>query len=418
MTAFEGNSVTIFGPSGKLFRQALGAGLLMSLVACAPGEFSIGSRTLSFPGPAEPTNVAAPTLPNLPQAGAETFGHGPVRVALLLPLSGDPGLSSVGISLANASRQAIAYVEANPNIAENITITLRDTGASPGGAAQAASAAVAEGASLILGPLRADQVTAAGAVARSAGVPLIGFSNNSSAAAPGVYLLNVLPEAEVKRSLNFVAGRGHKNFAGLFPNSDYGRVQEAAFRETLAGLGIAPMGIYHFSNEAEARAVVSQALPMLQSGQINALFLPDRASAPIFGAALQQAGIGKTGLTVIGSADWEGDLAIRNSPYLAGALYPAVDEAGLIAISGEYQARFSVRPHPLATIAYTATILANAAPLSMANPRYNSSVLTAPSGFNGRDGVFRFLANGRSEYGLVVKQITPGGATLIDGAKL
>jgi hypothetical protein len=54
----------------------------------------------------------------------------------------------------------------------------------------------------------------------------------------------------------------------------------------------------------------------------------------------------------------------------------------------------------------------------MANPPYNPSLMLAASGFNGRDGLFRFLGNGRSEYGLVIKKLAPGGAVTIDGVKL
>jgi branched-chain amino acid transport system substrate-binding protein len=417
--------VTIFGQSGKRAGRAIGAGLVLgfglALASCAPGEFSIGSRTISFAGPSEPVQAAAPAMPPampMQMGTGESFGRGPVRVALLLPLSGDPGLNMVGISLANAAKLAIGFIEANPNIAENITISLKDTGPSAGGAAQAASQAVAEGASLILGPLKADQVIAAGAVARSAGIPLIGFSNNSSAASPGVYLLNVLPEAEIKRSLTFASNRGRTRFAGIFPMTEFGRVQEAAFRQTAASLGIAPAAIYTFSNEAEARTVVAQAAALIQSGQIDALFLPDRGTAPSLGTMLQQEGISGASVTLIGSADWEGDPTIRQTAALGGALYPAVDEAGLLAISGEYQARFGAPPHPLATIAYTATILANVNTLSMANPRYDTVLLTAATGFNGRDGVFRFLGNGRSEYGLVIKQIGAGNAVQVDGPRL
>ena len=84
-----------------------------------PGSFSFG------PGGAdgEPRN--------LPLAAGQTFGKGPVRVALLLPLSGDPGLATVGISMANAAELAIDFIETNPNIADNITVVLKDTGTTP-----------------------------------------------------------------------------------------------------------------------------------------------------------------------------------------------------------------------------------------------------------------------------------------------
>ena len=80
----------------------------------------------------------------------QSFGNGPVRVALLLPLTGDAALAAVGISMANAAQLAMDYVQASPKIGDNITLVLKDTGASTQGASAQASAAVAEGAALIL----------------------------------------------------------------------------------------------------------------------------------------------------------------------------------------------------------------------------------------------------------------------------
>jgi branched-chain amino acid transport system substrate-binding protein len=386
---------------------------LLALSACTP--IQIGSRTLDFggaPGQAIPLPTQTPASP------AQSFGRGPVKVALLLPLSGDNGLASVGHSLANASRLAIGFIEAHPNIAENITINLRDTGSTAQGAAAAANAAVSEGARLILGPLAADQVTAAGAVARSAGLPLIGFSNNPKLAGPGVYLLGVLPDMEMKRSMNWLMAQGRRGIAGVFPATEFGQAQELAFRQQAVATGFAPQAIYTFSSPGEAQQIVNQALPQIQKGMIDALFLPDRASAPGFAALLAQAGISPDMVQLVGSADWEGDPAIAGASQLSGAIYPTVDPAGMAAISADYQRQFGTQPHPLATIAYTATILANVNTLSMANPPYNAALMTSPTGFNGRDGVFRFLGNGKSEYALAIKRIAPGGAQMVEGARL
>src|SRR5699024_2516687 len=114
-------------------------------------------------------------------------------------------------------RLAIGFIETNPNIGENITVSLRDTGSSASGAAQAANAALAEGAKLILGPVTAEEVAAAGNVARAAQVPLIGFANNGSVAGPGVYVLNVLPDTEMKRALTYLREAGRRGPAGIFP---------------------------------------------------------------------------------------------------------------------------------------------------------------------------------------------------------
>lgn len=404
----------IFGDAGHAMACA---GLVLALTACAPVQF--GSRTLDFGGGSEP---AIPSIPNqpvlLPGGPAQSFGRGPVQVALLLPLSGDPGLASVGQSLANASRLAMAFIEANPNIAENITITLRDTGATVEGATAAATASISAGAKLILGPLRADQVTAVGAAGRAAGVPVIGFSNNPAAASPGVYLLSVLPDMEMKRALNWVKLQGRRGVAGVFPATDYGQVQQTAFRQQAVAAGFAPGAVYTFSSAEEAQQIVRQALPEIQKGRIDTLFLPDRSTAPSFGVLLAQSGVTPDMLQIVGSADWEGDPAIAGTSQLGGAIYPSVDPAGMAAISADYQRQFGGQPHALATIAYTATILANVNTLSMATPPYNPALLTSAQGFNGRDGVFRFLGNGKSEYALAIKRIAPGGAQIVEGAGL
>ena len=274
---------------------------LLALAACSP--IQLGSRTLDFGAPAQTLSPQT----TMPAGPSQSFGRGPVKVALLLPLSGDSGLATVGQSLANASRLAIAFIEANPNIAENITITLRDTGSTVQGATAAASAAVTDGAKLILGPLRADQVVAAGSVARSAGLPLIGFSNNPTAAGPGVYLLSVLPDIEMKRSMGWLMAQGRRGIAGVFPATEFGQAQEMAFRQQAVAAGFAAQAVYTFSSVEEAQQIVNQALPEIQKGMIDTLFLPDRATAPSFGVLLAQAGISPDALQIVGSADWEGD---------------------------------------------------------------------------------------------------------------
>ncbi len=394
----------------KWAKLAFGIGIL-SLVSACTG--------LSFPQVGSPfPSTGATQLPtdSLPPAAGQVLGTGPVRVALLLPLSGD--VAPVGQSMANAAQLAMEFIEQTPTINSNITLVIKDTAGNPSVAASRASEAVREGAKLILGPLKAESVLSAGAVARSSGVPIIGFSNNSGAAAPGVYLLNVLPETELKRTLSYAQSQGRRAFAAIVPNTSFGQIQEGAFRQAAADLGLTVRAVYRFSNEEEARSAVAQAIPFLQDGSIDALFIPDRSTAPSFGVLLEEAGVDKSNLMLIGSLDWTGDTTIPQTSYLAGAIFPAVDDAGLAALTPQYQASFGVPPHALSTISYTATLLANSQSLSQSLPPYDQGQLTRASGFNGRDGLFRFLADGRSQYALTIKQVVIGGMQTVDAAKI
>jgi branched-chain amino acid transport system substrate-binding protein len=382
----------------------LGCVSLLALAGCTGPSFDFPS----FGGPTPPpVNTGGPTI-----------GSGPVRVAMLLPLTGDPSLTDVGISMQNGAQVAMDFVASNPNMTDNITISIKDTGPDAGGAAAAAQQAVQEGSALILGPLKADQVTAAGSVAKTAGIPLIGFSNNSGAAQPGVFLLNVLPESEVRRSLSYAKANGKRAFAGIFPNNSFGQIQQAAFQQAASDLGLRIVANSTFGSEDEARAVVNQLAPTLLAGQVDSLFIPDRATAPSLGAMLVDAKVPPGGIQILGSADWNGDTAILSSPYLGGSLYPAVDDKGFQAILPQYQQRFGGTPHPFVTIAYTAVILANVSSLSMGTPKYDRAILTSAGGFNGRDGVFKFNADGTSQYALVIKKIANGVAVVVDQARL
>lgn len=391
--------------------KAGGIAGVLALTACSNFGFGPSIETRGPTTPQVPSEQQS-----LPPAAGEPIGNGPVRVALLLPVSGD--LANVGISMANGARLAMDFIETSSNVSDNITLVLKDTRGDPNTARQMASAAVDEGASLILGPLRAESVQAAGEVAKSAGVPVIGFSNNSSAASPGVYLLNVLPGAEVRRSLAYAQAQGRRNFVALVPETQFGQVQQQAFRQTVSDLGVNAQGVFTFSNETEARQTIEQVIPMIESGQVDALFLPDRATAPSFAVLLEAAELDKSRFSIIGSADWDNDVQITQTPYLVGAVYPAIDDSGQKALNPDYQARFGATPHPFATIAYTATLLANSSTLSQATPKYARDQLTRASGFNGRDGLFRFLPDGRSEYALIMKQVVQGGTQRVDGPKL
>ncbi|MEX0628443.1 MAG: penicillin-binding protein activator [Cucumibacter sp.] len=385
---------------------ALAAMVLAQLASC-PTPSIFGGRT-----------GASTTEGTLPLVEGEVIGTGPVRVALLLPLSGAAGLSEVAISMRNAAKLAMDTILQSPDIPDNIQIVVKDTGGTTQRARQATNEAIGEAASLILGPLTAESVSIAGALAQGRGIPLIGFSNNSGAAAPGVYLLNILPESEVQRSVAYATGLGRRSFAALIPGSAFGEIQQSAFAIATSQQAVTVNALYRFTTQAEAEQAVAQLAPFLLSGAIDTVFLPDRATAPSIASLLEAATVDKSRITILGSQDWDGDAAIQQTPFLAGAYYPAPDPAGYERLKTTYLAAYGVAPHPLSTFAYTAVLLANTSALANSVPRYDRSLLIAERGFEGLDGVFRFLDNGTNEHALVVKEVTSGGWRVVDSAKI
>ena len=85
----------------------------------------------------------------------------PIRIGLLLPLSGNHGASQLGQAMLNAAMLALFEFGG-----ERLLLMPRDTGGSPDGAAEAAADLVGEGAEIILGPLFNTSVQATAAIAR------------------------------------------------------------------------------------------------------------------------------------------------------------------------------------------------------------------------------------------------------------
>ena len=98
----------------------------------------------------------------------------------------------------------------------------------------ASSAAISEGATLILGPVFSASVAAAAQVAKPANVPVIAFSTDATNAAKGVYLLSFLPQADTARIIGYAAGHGRKSYAALLPNNAYGVLVEASLQKAVA----------------------------------------------------------------------------------------------------------------------------------------------------------------------------------------
>ena len=201
------------------------------LTACAGGNSEFFSNT--------PPPETAHRRP------AATLGQGQVRVGLILPLSAQGNAGVAATSMKNAADLALAEFK-NPNI----QLLVKDDGGTPQGAQAAAQQAISEGAEIIIGPLFAEAVRAAGATARQRGIPVIAFSTDVSVASHGIYLLSFLPETDVKRIVDYAVSRGKRSFAAMLPDSAYGAVVEAAFQQEVARRGGRILALEKYPHDA------------------------------------------------------------------------------------------------------------------------------------------------------------------------
>jgi ABC-type branched-subunit amino acid transport system substrate-binding protein len=342
-----------------------------------------------------------------------TIGNGPVKVALILPLSGQGQSAVAAQSLRNAADLALSESQGR-----ELTILVKDDRGTPEGAREAASQAIAEGAELIIGPLFAGSVKAAGEVARQYGKPVIAFSTDANVASHGVYLLSFLVQSEVDRIVSFAASQGRRSIAALIPETTYGRVAETRFREAAARQGLTIAAVERYPAGYPQQAV--QRLAHVIGGtapQADALFMPENGDGlPALAQALQTVNLDTQRVKPLGTGVWN-EARVFALPVLQGGWFAAPDNRGFEAFATRYRARFNTDPIRLGTLSYDAVTLAVAlARVSQGSQRFAVTMLTNPAGFIGADGVFRLRPDGTNDRSLAVQEIRNGASVAVSNA--
>jgi len=371
-------------------------GLAALLAACSTQLGGGGPPIAQQPGEATAANAAV--------------GEGQVRVALILPLSGQGNASVAGQSMKNAAEMALAEFKS-----PNIQLLVKDDGGTVQSAQAGAQQAISEGAEIIIGPIFAQSVSAVGQIARMSNIPVIAFSTDVSVAARGVYLLSFLPETDVRRIVDFSISRGKRSFAALLPDNAYGAVVEGAFQQEVSRRGGRVVVLEKYTLEGnrinEAVRRLSQA-----ANQVDSIFIPDSPDAvPQVVNALAANGVDLRRVQMIGSGLWE-DARISSTAALEGAWYAAPEANGYRNFSARYRARYGQDPVRTATLAYDAVALVAALVKTQGPQRFSETSLTNPSGFAGVDGVFRFRPEGTNERGLAVLRVAPAGGQVLSPA--
>jgi len=381
---------------GSTRRSALGLIVVGPLAAACSGiQSSLTSLT-----PGGPTEAPAG-----PPQQPTTVGTGGVKVGLILPLSGQGNAGMVAQGMKNAAEMALAEFQ-NPNI----QLLVKDDAGTAAGAQQGAQQALDEGAEIMLGPLFALSVPAAAQLTRARNVPMIAFSTDSSVAGRGVYLLSFLPESQVNRIVSYTAGTGKQSFAALLPESAYGNVVEAAFKQEVARRGGRVVAFEKYgADRATAVRNVAQAL-----GNVDALLLADDDAGAMVAVAdaLAANGGNLKRVQLIGTGVWDNP-RVFSSATMQGGIYAAPDPAGFRAFAGRYRTRYGQEPVRPAALAYDAVALVAALARTQGPQRFAQDVLINPSGFAGIDGLFRFRADGTNERGLAVLKVANGGGQTV-----
>jgi len=318
------------------------------------------------------------------------------RVALLVPLSG--GNAAIGRSLQQAAEMAL-FDAGSPAV----ELVPRDTGGSPGGAANAMRGAVAQGARYAVGPLTAAETSAASGAARAARVPLLAFTNDAGQAGPGVWTLGITPAQQVRRVMGAAAGQGARRFALAAPDDGFGRALAAAMRDAASDLGLATPAVVLYPARADMAQVARDIAQRGGGEALDAVLVGASGSgARELGAALGAAGIQAPPVRVMGTVLWADEAALAGAPGLVGATFAAPDSRSRASFESRYQAAYGQRPPRIAAVAYDAALIA-------ARAAARGAPLGGGETHLGVDGPVRLLPDGRVLRGLALYAIESAG---------
>lgn len=419
-------------PHRANFRSAIAALALgcAALAGCAQSNFDLATPSPQskqanarppVPRPADDPATATVSLGAAakPQSEPGAPPRAPVKIGLMLPLTGAGQAALVSESMKKASELALKELNAS-----YVQLVVRDDKGTPEGAIAAATELTAEGTELILGPLYAKSVSAAAAVARSKNVPMIAFSNDRQVAGSGTHLLSFLAGPEVTRVVSFAAQKGKKRYIALIPDDAYGKLVEPSFKEAVARNGGTVVTSVTYPTDTNGRttsvlAIVKNLHDEItsiegQGNPIDAIFIPGgEDTVLLLGPLLKQAGIDTKRMQVIGTGALDTPNIGRDDSFV-GAWFAAPDPRGFKDYADKFTKAYGYAPPRISSLAYDATSLAAALASGPDGARFIPSALTRPSGFNGVDGLFRLVSDGVTERALAIMEVQKFGAQVID----
>ena len=385
------------------------------------------------------------TLSNLRNNRTPQTFEQPLRVALLLPLTGR--MASVGESMEKAALQAL-FEQSLPHL----ELYPEDTKATPDGTLAAFERAMQSGADVVLGPLLGNNVKALAGYARSVGIPVMAFSSDTNALLEeNIRLFSILPTEQARRMARYgVEEKGLRTFSALLPDNRYGRVMLKAFKEELSRLGATfdrhafftpgspdlNTSIRYLTRMARAEKVLNEELELLEeryallAGAMDdddlerleelkqaeaqpivnyqALFVPASAQEmPLISSQLAFYDSDGTQLQLLGSSQWDDPaLTAESQNYLRGAVYPTTPQGAEKAFRKSYRQSYNTPPHPLAKLSYdSVSLVAHLARHGLSQGSEFEPRLLRLKAFHGATGPYQILQNGTLRHGYSLMRV-------------
>ena len=244
---------------------------------------------------------------------------------------------------------------------------------------------------------------------------MISFSNDEGTAQPGLYVMGLAVDPQVRRVVDYAQRKGVKRFVALVPATAYGGQAMLALRDAAQRVSIGVGASETVPASGDTDAPVKRVLAAIgPDGSATALFVPigaPRVSA--VASSLADADVASRKVQLIGTGVW--DVAnIGSEKALVGAWFAGPDPGRRAAFERKFQAVHGRVPPRIATLAYDAVMLAAHLARLRAGGDFSAGAITDGAGFNGLDGRFRFRTDGRVERSLASLEIEGDRTRVID----
>jgi hypothetical protein len=222
-------------------------------------------------------------------------------------------------------------------------------------------------------------------------VPLVRFINNTA-----------------NRLVSYASRQGISRYQIVHGNDLQGQIGRDAIASAVRANGGQVTGIEGYPlSQAGIQGSAARIASATTAGGAQAIMMTAgiNADLPILATALPDAGVNPSETRFIGLTRWSAAPQALALPGLQGGLFAIPDQSQSAIFESRYAAAFGSQPHPLAGLAYDGIAAIGALAARGDSAALTKQSLTAPQGFQGTSGIFRFQQNGLNERGLSVATI-------------
>ena len=364
--------------------------------------------------------------------------HRKIQIALFLPFTGKN--KELSWSIFNASSLSIF----ENDLENKIELVLFDSKDSPQDTQKAFKEIVDSNIKVVIGPVFTNSIVAIEKMARDNEITVISLSNNHELLNKtnnrgGVFVSGILLESQIDKIVNYAMDRGKFNFAIIAPNNQFGKFTTDYLKKFVRARdgNFITSEFYEANNididRAAERIVNSFGVPKKSKNRDTAYLsdydriYPQIILIPEAGKQLSKVvkSVNKFNkderdFQLIGTFQWD-DASTLNDINLLGSWFPAPEGDKFRIFEKNYHHSFGKFPPRISSIAYDAVwaiskIAQNKTNLKLTFSDFIDYSNNLKNGFDGIDGVFRFLPNGAVQRNLAILQVGNGKFETIDSS--